>query len=155
MSVKKLLLASALALGIAALPPAVVLAHGDEDHSQEKAQQAEHAAHADKAVSKATDAEAALTEIQSAIKEIGSMIAGGKFNEIHEVAEKATTAIKTLQEKSSLEGDKKTRLDAALKQLSAQLGKLHTASDSKDAEKTGAEFKKTEGALKLVENALK
>lgn len=153
MFIKKLLLASVLTLSLAAFQP--VFAHGGEEHSQEQAQQEKHVEHAEKAVSKATNAQEALAEIQSAVKEIGSMITGGRLDEIHEVSEKATSAIKTLQEKSTLEGDKKTRLDAALKQLSAQLGKLHTASDSKNAEKAGAEFKKTESALKLVESALK
>lgn len=150
---KKLFITTSLIAALAAFQPA--LAHEGEDHGQEKAQQTEHAAHAGKAVSKAINAQEALAEIQSAIKEIGGMIAGGKFDEIHEVSEKASAAIKTLQEKSTIEGDKKTRLDAALKQLSAQLGKLHTASDSKNAEKASAEFKKTESALKLVESALK
>lgn len=54
-----------------------------------------------------------------------------------------------------MDGERKPRLEASLKQLSGQLGRLHSTSDSKDAEKTTAELKKVEGALRLVENALK
>lgn len=150
---KNLFLTTAIAATFVVAQPA--LAHEGEEHTQGKEMQMEHAAHADEAVSKATNADQALSEIQGAMKEIGGMIKEGRLDEIHEVSERASTAIETLKEKSALEGDKKTRLDASLKQLSTQLGKLHTVSDAKDAEKTTAEFKKTEGALKLVESALK
>jgi DNA-binding transcriptional regulator GbsR (MarR family) len=147
---KKLLLTTAILAAIGFQQPA--LAHGDEKH---EGQHTEAPAAAPKAVATATDAQGALTEIQAGMKTISTQISENKHDAMHDEIEKIEASIKALKEKSALEGDKKTRLEASLKQLSTQLGKVHSAADAKDAEKTKIEFKKAEGALKLVESAAK
>ncbi len=147
---KKLLLTTAILATIGFQQPA--LAHGDEKH---EGQHTEAHASAPKTVSVAADAQGALTEIQAGMKTISTQISENKHDAMHDEIEKIEASIKLLKEKSALEGDKKTRLEASLKQLSAQLGKVHSAADAKDVEKTKAEFKKAEGALKLVESNAK
>ena len=147
---KKLLLTTAILATIGFQQPA--LAHGDEKH---EGQHTEDPAIAPKAISTATDAQGALTEIQAGMKTISTQISENKHDAMHDEIEKIEASIKALKEKSGLEGDKKTRLEASLKQLSTQLGKVHSAADAKDAEKTKAEFKKAEGALKLLESNVK
>jgi len=149
MTIKSLFLAAAIISSFTLTQPA--FAHSGKKHdNSEQHGQAEHE-HGSKAVTE-TDA---LADIQASVTSIGGMIEAGTLDAIHEEVEKAEAAIEAVKHHVSLEGDKKTRLESALKQLSSQLGKLHTASDAKDAEKTKAEFKKTKGALKLVESALK
>lgn len=148
MSIKVLSLTAALVGSFAMAQP--VLAHGDEDHGgagQHEQVEHEHG-------SKATTAGEPIAELQASVKAIGSMIAAGNLDAVHEEVEKATVAIKAVKEQAATDGDQKRRLDASLKQFSGQLEKLHSASDSKDAERTKVEFKKVEGALKLVENAI-
>jgi hypothetical protein len=147
---KKLLLATAILATIGFQQPA--LAHGDEKHEEKHT---EAPAVAPKAISTATDAQGVLTEIQAGMKTISTQISENKHDAMHDEIEKIEASIKALKEKSGLEGDKKTRLEASLKQLSTQLGKVHSAADAKDAEKTKAEFKKAEGALKLLESNVK
>lgn len=147
---KKLLLTTAILALSGLQQPA--LAHGDEKHEGHHAQ----APAADSKVgTTATDAQGALSEIQAGMKTISTQISENKHDAMHDEIEKIEASIKSLKEKSALEGDKKTRLEASLKQLSTQLGKVHSAADAKDAEKTKVEFKKAEGALKLVESAAK
>lgn len=147
---KKLLLTTAILATIGLQQPA--LAHGDEKH---EGQHTEAPAIDPKALSTATDAQGALTEIQAGMKTISTQISENKHDAMHDEIEKIEVSIKALKEKSVLEGDKKTRLEASLRQLSTQLGKVHSAADAKDAEKTKTEFKKAEGAFKLVESAAK
>lgn len=147
---KKLLLTTAILAFAGFQQPA--FAHGDEKH---EGQHTEAPAADSKAVATATDAQGALAEIQAGMKTISTQISENKHDAMHNEIEKIEASINTLKEKSGLEGDKKTRLESSLKQLSTQLGKLHGVADAKDAEKTKAEFKKAEGALKLVENAAK
>ena len=147
---KKLLLTTAILAFAGFQQPA--LAHGDEKHEGHHTE----AATADsKATTTATDAQSALAEIQTGMKTISTQISENKHDAMHDEIEKIEASIKALKEKTGLEGDKKTRLEASLKQLSTQLGKVHSAADAKDAEKTKAEFKKAEGALKLLESNVK
>lgn len=147
---KKLLLTTAI-LALSAFQQHA-LAHGDEKHEGQhtKAQASES-----KTVATVTDAQSALTNIQNGMKTINMQISENNYDAMHNQIEKIETSINVLKEKAGLEGDKKTRLDASLKQLSTQLGKVHSAADAKDAEKTKAEFKKSEGALKLLESHIK
>jgi len=106
-------------------------------------------------VLKATTAPEALAEIQAGIKSVGEMVNDGKLDGVHVEIEKIEAASKVIKEKAAVDGNKKTRLEAAIKQFNTQIGKVHIAADGKDAKKTKVEFKKAEGALKLVESALK
>lgn len=145
---KKLLLTTAILALTGLQQPA--LAHGDEKHGD-----AHHEAAAKAPVSTAATAQDALTEIQSGMKAVATQVAEGKHDTLHDQIEMIEKNIAALKEKSGTEGEKKARLDSSLKQLSTQLGKVHSAADAKDAEKTKAEFKKAEGALKLVESNVK
>jgi len=107
------------------------------------------------AFAQATNTQEALTEIQATMKSISEMVSNGKLDNVHAQIEKIEVSAKLVKEKSGFDGDKKTRLEAALKQMDTQLGKVHSASDSKDVEKTKSEFKKAEAALKLVESNFK
>lgn len=147
---KKLLLTTAILTLTGFQQPA--LAHGDEKHEEHHS---EAPATEAKTVSKATNVQEALSEIQTGMKTINTQISENKHDALHNEIEKIEASINALKEKAGLEGDKKTRLEASLKQLSTQLGKVHSAADAKDAEKTKAEFKKAEGALKLVKSNVK
>jgi len=107
------------------------------------------------AFAQATNTQGALTEIQATMQSISEMVGNGKLDNVHAQIEKIEVSTNLIKEKSGLDGDKKTRLEATLKQMDAQLGKVHSASDSKDIEKTKSEFKKAEAALKLVESNFK
>jgi hypothetical protein len=96
-----------------------------------------------------------LAKIQVTMQSISEMVTSGKLDNVHAQIEKIEVSAKLIKEKSGFDGDKKTRLEAALKQMDTQLGKVHSASDSKDVEKTKSEFKKAEAALKLVESNFK
>lgn len=144
---KKLLLTAAILALTGLQQPA--FAHGDGEHGEHHQE-----ATAETAMPAMTAPEA-LTSIQSGMTTIGSQIEAGTLDAIHEEIEKIDMAAQTLKEKATVTEDKKTRLESSLAQFSAQLGKLHEATDVKDAVKSKAEFKKAEGAFKLVEAALK
>lgn len=157
MKMTHILLTTSMIAALAAFQPA--LAHGGEDHSAGKAtadaKVVSKAAADAKLDSKAATAQKALFAVHDSVKVLGELVKGGKFDAIHEEIEKAEGSINAIEANATLEGTNRIRLEASLQQLSALLGKMHVASDAKDAEKTKAEFKKVEGALKLVENALK
>lgn len=144
---KKLLLTAAIIALTGLNQPA--FAHGDEDHGNQG-----HEATSQMAMPAMTVQES-LASIQTGMTTIGGQIEAGTLDATHEEIEKIDMAAKMLKENAKVSEDKKARLDSSLDQLSAQLNKLHQATDAKDAEKSKAEFKKAEGALKLVESALK
>lgn len=144
---KKLLLTAAILTLTGLQQPA--FAHGDEEHGEH------HQEATTETAMPAMTAPEALTSIQSGMTAIGSQIEAGTLDAIHEEIEKIDMAAQTLKEKATIAEDKKARLESSLSQLSTQLDKLHEATDAKDAEKSKAEFKKAEGALKLVEAVLK
>ncbi|NBX03537.1 MAG: hypothetical protein EBR02_05690 [Alphaproteobacteria bacterium] len=141
---KKFLISTAIVSALTFSFP--VFAHEGEDHGAH-----EHA----ESVSKAANSQEALTQVKAGINILGEMLAAGKLDGMHEEIEKIEESTQALKNKAGFDGEKKTRLEAAVKQLNAQLGKVHTASDAKDIEKTKAELKKAEGALKLVESNFK
>lgn len=145
---KKLLLTAAILALTGLQQPA--FAHGDEEHGDQP-----HEATAEM-VAPSTAPEA-LTSIQTGMSTIGSQIETGKFNLIHEEIEKIDSAAKDLKSNEAVGEEKKARLESSVDQLIAQLGKLHTVTDGKEVVKTqaDAEFKKAQGALKLLEAALK
>jgi len=144
---KKLLLTTAIIALTGLNQPA--FAHGDEDHGNQP-----HETSTEAAIS-ATTAQESLTSIQTGMDMVGSQIDAGQFDLTHVEIEKIDTATKALKTSASVADDKKARLESAINQFLAQLGKLHTVADAKDAEKSKAEFKKAQGALKLIESNLK
>jgi hypothetical protein len=147
----KLFLTTAIILGLGLSVPAY--AHGDEDHTGDHAEVTKEAGAS--VSSSASTAQEALVEVQTIMSAINEQIASGNLDAVHAEIEKIEASSKILAEKSGLEADKKARLDAALKQLNTQLGKVHEATDAKDAAKSESEFKKAQGALKLIEASLK
>lgn len=139
---KKLFITTSLIAALAAFQP--VLAN--EGHEQ---------AAADKSTSSASVASDPMADIQTHFKTLDEMLAAGTLPEMHAVIEKIEKADKALEEKTTLTGENKTRLSSTVKQLNAQLAKLHKVSDKNDKAATETELKKAKSALKLVENALK
>lgn len=144
---KKLLLTAAIIALTGLNQPA--FAHGDEDHGAQPHETTTEAA------TPAMTAQEALASIQTAMGTVGSQIDAGQFDLTHEEIEKIDAAAKSLKTSATVAEDKKARLESSINQFVAQLGKLHTVTDAKDAEKSLAEFKKAQGALKLVESVLK
>lgn len=144
---KKLLLTAAIIALTGLNQPA--FAHGDEDHGSQA-----HETTAEATMPAATTQEA-LTSIQTSMDAVGSQIDAGQFDLTHAEIEKIDTAAKALKTTATVTDDKKARLESSINQFVTQLGKLHVVADAKDAEKSKAEFKKAQGAFKLVEAALK
>ena len=144
---KKLLLTAAI-LALTGLNQPV-FAHGDEEHGEH------HQEAAAEMAAPAMTAEEALTSIQGGMTALGSQIEAGQLDLTHAEIEKINASLKSLKASATVVDDKKARLESSINQLVAQLGKLHTVADAKDAEKSKSEFKKAQGALKLVEANLK
>lgn len=144
---KKLMLTAAILALTGLNQPA--FAHGDEDHGDQP-----HETTAE-ATMPATTTQEALTSIQTGMDVVGSQIEAGQLDLTHAEIEKIDTAAKALKTSATVADDKKARLESSINQFIAQLGKLHVVADAKDAEKSKAEFKKAQGAFKLVEAALK
>ncbi len=144
---KKLLLTAAILALTGLNQPA--FAHGDEEHG---AQPHETTA---EATMPATTSQETLASIQTGMDTLGSQIDAGQLDLTHVEIEKIDAAAKVLKTSATVEDDKKARLESSINQFVAQLGKLHTVADAKDAEKSKTEFKKAQGAFKLVEAALK
>ena len=144
---KKLLLTAAIIALTGLNQPA--FAHGDEEHGSQP-----HETTAE-AMMSATTAQESLTSIQTSMDTVASQIEAGQLDLTHAEIEKIDTAAKALKTSATVTDDKKTRLESSINQFVTQLGKLHVVADAKDAEKSKAEFKKAQGAFKLVEAALK
>lgn len=131
-----------LPLVLATTLPMSLWAHGDEKHEG-------------KAVTPKT-AQEAWTAIQYQTKEIGEMIEAKNLKSVHEAIEKIQEAGKVLDKMNPLtDSDKKKKLSGYLDQLLKQADKVHdTADETKSVDKTQAEYKKLQGALKLVESML-
>ena len=143
----KLLLTAAIVALTGLQQPA--FAHGDEEHGNQP-----HETTAEM-VMPATTAQESLVSIQAGMMTISSQIEAGQFDTIHAEIEKVDMAAKALKASADVAEAKKDRLESSINQLTGQLGKLHVVTDAKDAEKSKVEFKKAEGALKLVESNLK
>ena len=144
---KKLMLTAAILALTGLNQPA--FAHGDEDHGSQP-----HETTAEATIPTTTTQEA-LASIQAGLDALGSQIDAGQLDLTHAEIEKIDAAAKALKTSATVADDKKARLESSINQFVAQLGKLHTVADAKDAEKSKAEFKKAQGAFKLVEAALK
>jgi hypothetical protein len=144
---KKLLLTAAILALVGLQQP--TFAHGDEEHGEH------HQEAAAEMAAPTMMAEEALTSIQAGMTTLGSQIEAGQLDLTHAEIEKINALLKSLKASATVADDKKARLESSINQFVAQLGKLHTVADAKDAEKSKAEFKKAQGALKLVEANLK
>ncbi len=144
---KKLLLTAAILALTGLNQPA--FAHGDEEHGAQP-----HETNAE-ATMPATTSQETLASIQTGMDTLGSQIDAGQLDLTHVEIEKIDAAAKVLKTSATVEDDKKARLESSINQFVAQLGKLHVVADAKDAEKSKTEFKKAQGAFKLVEAALK
>lgn len=141
---KKLLMTTAILAAFTVFQPS--LAHEGEDHD---------AAPAVAAPVQAMPAAQALNELQTGFTTIDDLAASGKDG-LHEEIEKLEKGpVASLLADNSISANKKTRLTASLKQLTAQFGKLHDAADKKNTAQIAIELKKAHGALKLVEAVLK
>lgn len=141
---KKLLLTAAIVALTGINQPA--FAHGDEEHGTQPHEKTTEAA---------MPAQEYLISIQTGMNMLGSQIDAGQLDLTHAEIEKIDVAAKALKSSATVTDDKKARLESSINQFVAQLGKLHTVADAKDAEKSKTEFKKAQGAFKLVEAALK
>lgn len=139
---KKVLITTSLIGLLTAFQP--VWAHEDEEPAHK---------HSD--VLKATTAQEALAEIQKVMATIDGIVASGNGDALHPEIEKVEASAEALKAQAVLDIDKKTRLEAAVKQFTKQLDKVHDALDEKDKSTAEANLKKAHSALKLVENALK
>ena len=144
---KKLLLTAAILALTGLNQPA--FAHGDEEHGSQP-----HETTAE-AMMSATTAQESLTSIQTSMDTVASQIEAGQLDLTHAEIEKIDTAAKALKTSATVTDDKKARLESSINQFVTQLGKLHVVADAKDVEKSKVEFKKAQGAFKLVEAALK
>jgi len=78
------------------------------------------------------------------------------MDQLHDVTVHIDEAAKFLEsDAANIEPEKKTRLSSALKQLVKTTTDFHVATHDKNIDKTLVELKKSQGALKLVEAALK
>ncbi len=124
-------------------------AHGVEDHGSQPHEVSTGA------TTPAMSVQDILAGIQASLGIVGSNVDAGQFDLIHAEIEKIGIAVKSLKTGATIADDKKARFESSINQLMAQLERLHTAADAKHAEKSRTEFKKTQGAFKLVEINLK
>ena len=125
----------------------LLLAHGGD----KKHKESEHGNHTPEA-GKFLSVGAAWEVVQKSTKEIESGIASQNQETIHEAEENLSGGLIFLQSNSALvTGDKAKRLEAALKQAISVSSNVHEAADAKDMTKAAVEFKKLQGALKLIE----
>lgn len=160
---KKLLLTATILALTGLNQPA--FAHGDEDHSKTE----QHGQHEPSAVhdeaAKITTRDGAIQVMRDGIsfmdeavtKHKADLFADGKvMDQLHDVTVHIEEAAKFLENDVDIvDPAQKARLSSATKQLVKTTTDFHIATHDKNIEKTLAELKKSQGALKLVEAALK
>lgn len=125
----------------------LLLAHGDD----KKQKETEHGSHTTEA-GKFLSVGVAWEAVQKSAQEIESGIASQNHEVVHEAEENLVSALSFLQGNSSMvTRDKVKRLESALKQAISISSNVHQAADAKDMKKAAVEFKKLQGALKLIE----
>ena len=91
--------------------------------------------------------------LATATAEAEKLLADGKVEPIHELAEQIGGAVHTLEDKSDMvTGDAKKKLAAALKQLDKAADELHHSAESNDADAVALNLKKVKGLLPLVQS---
>lgn len=160
---KKLLLTTTILALAGFSQPA--FAHGDEDHSKME-QHGQHEpstvhgvatqiATKDDAFKVIRDGVSFMDEAVNKHKD--DLFADGKvMDQLHDVAVHIEEAAKFLEsDAANADPAKKARLFSALKQLVKTTTDFHVATHDRNIDKSLAELKKAQGALKLVEAALK
>lgn len=140
------------------------LAHEGEDHLTEQHGEHQPSAVHDQAT-KITTKEGTLKVLRDGVafmdeavnKHKADLFADGKvMDQLHDVTVHIEEAAKFLEkDAASMEPAKKARLSSALKQLVKTTTDFHIGTHDRNLEKTLSELKKSQGALKLVENAAK
>lgn len=91
-------------------------------------------------------------EIQEHKDQLAKIIKDRKLADVHKVAFEIRDYAKALPEKSKdLSAEKMTRLQSAVKQIEKLASDLDSTGDAGDQSGTEANFKKLEGALKLID----
>jgi hypothetical protein len=103
----------------------------------------------------AASADEALHIVRDNLAVIEKELSEKNLKGLHDLTDVSLAAARALQKKAMPPAEKKVRFDAAAKQLAAQLEKLHVTADAGDQLASEAEFKKTRGALKLVDASIK
>ena len=132
--------------------------HGKDDHDHGKGghdHRKDHG-HEDKSHFEAksfASVKEAWAFIATATADAEKLLADGKVEPIHELAEHLGSAVHTLEDKSDMvTDDVKTKLAAALKQLDKAADDLHHSAEGKDADGTTLNLKKVKGLLPLVQS---
>ncbi len=121
-------------------------AHKDHDHRSSQHTEQDHAP------AKFLSVGAAWEMTQKSTAAIETAIASQNHEAIHEAEESLSGALSFLQANSPMvTGDKAKRLQSALKQALILSSHVHVAADAKEMTKAAVEFKKLQGALKLVQ----
>lgn len=160
----KLLITAAI-IALTGLQQPAAFAHGDEEHSKmEQHGQHEPSAIHDEATQIKTKDDAlksmrdGVSFMDEAVnKHKADLFADGKvMDQLHDVTVHIEEAAQFLgNDATNMEPAKKARLSSAIKQLVKTTTDFHVATHDKNIDKTLVELKKTQGALKLVESALK
>jgi hypothetical protein len=132
--------------------------HGKDDHDHGKGghDHGKDHGHDDKSHFEAktfSSVKEAWSFLATTTAEAEKLLAAGKVEPIHELAEHIGGAVHTLEDKSDMvTGDAKTKLAAALKQLDKAADELHHSAEAKDADGTTLNLKKVKGLLPLVQS---
>lgn len=131
-------------------------ANDDHDHGKGGHDHGKDHGHEDKSHFEAksfASVKEAWSFIASATADAEKLLADGKLEPIHELAEHIGSAVHTLEDKSDMvTDDAKTKLAAALKQLDKAADDLHHSAEGKDADGAALNLKKVKGLLPLVQS---
>lgn len=103
----------------------------------------------------ASTAASIMDTVKKAIENSKAAIEAKNLKTIHGYTSPAMDALRSLSSVATPAPEKKERLESTIKQMSAKLDALHDTADGGDITKTEAEFKKVEGAYKLLEIQLR
>lgn len=153
MNFKHTMLALTAITSFALLQPVLTSAHEGEDHGEHHK--------VESAPAKKISNEEALKVLDDGVKYMADAITeknredlfngGPTMEKLHEITVGMQDAMKMLSENNqNLDTQKKARQDASLKQLTKAMDDYHAATHEKDAAKSDAELKKTQGTLKMV-----
>ncbi len=99
-----------------------------------------------------TSAGMAWAVAQEAAQALEKILPAGDLKAVHGQEQRLSGALQALGQQSAMvQGDKKVRLDAAVRQAVQLSNNIHLAADANDRAKAQAEFKKLQGAFKLIQ----
>lgn len=145
MKIRTKMMAIALCATMGMLGSNLVQAHGDHEKTSHDKKDSEPI--------KVPDTVAGIWhEIQEHKEELQKTISEKKLAEVHELAFEIRDYAKAMPDKSKdLPTEKMTRLQSAIKQIEKIASDLDSTGDAGDQAGTESNFKKLEGALKLIE----